>query len=341
MNLFFVQKPVRLSFQAEILLRVIERVNVHGIMLESIKSVSILNHQKLLFSGPWTILTHRALSSEIPILYHYFLQRESALNICSNSLFFYICNDYLFSVNVGRTSRRDQEHSHGRISNSPPRVDILKYTNMNPTTVDWSDVSKEFDVILIVSNDDEFCAAYKIFSDPKRADTGENLGEIYFDKVGSNKVVLLKSSMEAIGGTGMQATCLECIIELKPSAIVCLGVCYGLNQAKHQLGDLVVSNRLGFYASTRVTRNGGLNPLALIAELDTRLTRLFENGKVGWKGPASEDDAPTPQVHLGLVLSGPQKIEDTKHNEKEKKLSPEAIAGDMEGEGKMLEIAVY
>ena len=151
-------------------------------------------------------------------------------SICSNSFLFYICNDYPFPVNVGRTSRQDQERRHCRISNTPLRVGILKYKNMNPTTVDWSEVSKVVDVILIVPNYDKFFAEYKIFSDPKRGDTGVNLGRVYFDNVGSNIEVLLKSSMGSIGGTGMRATCLEGTKALNPRAIVCLGVCFGLNQ---------------------------------------------------------------------------------------------------------------
>ena len=205
---------------------------------------------------------------------------------------------------------------------------------MKPSNVDWFDISHEpVDVLLLTTDDVEFRAAYKILRNPRAADEGTNLGPVYFGEIGRNKVVLLKSFEVALGVAGTQATCSDAIQKLKPKVIVGLGVCFGMKNEKHDLGDVLVSSQIGFYEPSHVNADGSINTLGPTIECNPRLSRLFDGGKVGWVGPAEKKLVP--KVHVGQVLTGPQDISNKRSKEELRNRFPEAFGGEKDGEGKL------
>lgn len=214
----------------------------------------------------------------------------------------------------------------------PPLINVPKYKDMNINRVQWPDVNqKQVDVVLLTLEDEEFRAAYDTLQNPGTADSGHSLGPVYFSKIGKNNVALLKSSLGAIGIAGVQATCLDAIHHLNPKAIICPGLCFGMNKGKHQLGDVLVSTQIAFYGPTRNNKDGSTNPLGPIVECNARLRKLFDGGKVGWNYHVSEKI--NPRIHCGQIISGPQIIECCDRKEELKKLYPEALGGEMQGEG--------
>ena len=211
---------------------------------------------------------------------------------------------------------------------------VIELEDMNPDETEWSDATKiPIDVVLLVVNDNEFRAAYAILPEPVlESDSETSLGMVYFGQIGKNKVALVRSSQGASGLTGIQTACLDSIMQLRPKTVICLGVCFGMDKNKQKLGDVLVSTKLGTYAPCRMNADGSRISRGVISECEPRLSKLFVGGKVGWKSPRGEECKP--KVKDGLIISGPELIDCKDRKEELRKLYPDAIGGEMEGEGK-------
>ena len=218
--------------------------------------------------------------------------------------------------------------SSGPECNNPPTIKVKEF---KPPTIKWADVNQQFDVLLITVNDEEFNAATRILSSPQRTDTGMRLGPFYFGKIGKNIVALVRSAPGAIGKAAVQATCQDAIEELSPKVIVLLGVCFGMSKDKQSLGDLLVASQAAFYCQGRMNKDGSFFVRSPRPECEARLQRAFQDGKINWNAPG--DGKINPKVHFGLVLSGPQLIDNEERKEELRKAFPQAIGGEMEAEG--------
>lgn len=213
---------------------------------------------------------------------------------------------------------------------APPQINLLEYMHLNPDRVDGPEISqRQIDVLLLTVTDTEFLAAYKILPSPEVADAGE-LGPIYFGKIGRNSVALLKMAASSINVAGPLTTSLGAIEQFSPSVIFSIGVCFGMNCKNVKLGDILVAAKMGFYAPVRINRTGEQVSRGPLIECNARLWRLFENGKVGWSGPCEERQS---KIHVGLVISGPEIIENPERKEQLQSLYPEALGGEQQGEG--------
>ena len=109
---------------------------------------------------------------------------------------------------------------------------------------------KDFnDVLLLTVDDTEFNEAQKILKSveiPSKKD--ENGKNCCFGEIGRNKVTLLKVPHfgKTSTSSGHDVLVYETIQELKPKAIVSLGVCDGVRKEAHFLGDVVVSSEVYF-----------------------------------------------------------------------------------------------
>ena len=209
----------------------------------------------------------------------------------------------------------------------------MELSNIDPAPIDWSEAAHApIDVLLIVVNDNEFRPVYEILSEPKRADSGTVLGNVYFGTIGKNRVALVKSGQGAGGKTGTQAILTSALKKLKSEAVICVGICFGMNRTKQKCADVLVSKRLSTYAPCRHNPDGSVFSRGVTVECNGRLVRLFDDGKVGWKGPCQEQIRP--DIQSGLIISGPELLDNKDRKEELKKMYPEALGGEMEGEGK-------
>ena len=198
---------------------------------------------------------------------------------------------------------------------------------MNPDMIECHDTS--IDVLLLTANENELRTAYEILSQPKVADFGGNLSKVYVGKIGKNDVALVKSQMGAGGTGGAQAACTEAISKLKPQAVIGVGVCFGMKRGQQKLSEVLVSSKLATYGPIRVNADGSEIPLGVNCECDRRLVQLFRNGI--WKGPREDENKPN--VSIGLIISGPELIDNKVRLEELKSRYPRALGGEMEGEG--------
>lgn len=188
------------------------------------------------------------------------------------------------------------------------------------------------DILLVTATEVESLAVLRAF----REETGRDfkrqfIGDMtYHDlgNVGGAKVFMVQSEMGSGGPGGSLLTVQEGIRALSPSAVMMVGVAFGVNEQKQHIGDILISSRLLTYELQRVstTSSGDLRivPRGNRPEASTRLLDKFQSGLLDWKGA---------NVKFGLILSGDKLVDNLDFRQQLLELGPEAIGGEMEGAG--------
>ena len=193
------------------------------------------------------------------------------------------------------------------------------------------------DILLLTVANSEFLACYQQLKDPFRC-WFDALGYVYFENIrkvqeDKLKIALVKCCSGAIGPGGSLITVRNAAKVLRPKAVISVGACCGLNSKKTKLGDVVVSSKLRTCASKEVIEHQAQS--SGNCYINRRFWDVIKNCADGWKAPLKNSEAQEVKVHLGEVLSGP---EDVRHELRRKELVelyPEAVAFEMEGEGKV------
>jgi nucleoside phosphorylase len=180
------------------------------------------------------------------------------------------------------------------------------------TTTSDSEFKDFNDVLLLTVDNTEFNEAQKILENvkiPSKKDESEK--NRCFGKIGGNKVTLLKVPYFGKTGTssGHDILVYETIQELKPKAIVSLGVCDGVRKEAHFLGDVVVSSQVYFLEQ----QDDGLSNFDRTTyDCNLGLVHLFDRGKFAWVGPC--ENVVVPKVHVGQFTTGLQAGDDKKRD---------------------------
>lgn len=152
----------------------------------------------------------------------------------------------------------------------------------------------------------------------------------YYDLgiIGGAKTVMVRSEMGSGGPSGSILTVAEAVNQLSPSAIIMVGIAFGVDQKKQSIGDVLVSKQVMAYEFQRIgTRADGKDsiiPRGDRVSASPRLLGRFRDGEVIWK------DA---NIEFGLILSGEKLVDNLSFLNYLLKLEPEAIGGEMEGAG--------
>ena len=152
----------------------------------------------------------------------------------------------------------------------------------------------------------------------------------YFDLgvIGGASIFLVQSEMGALGPRGATLVVHEGIKALSPSAIVMVGIAFGLLPEEQKIGDILVSRQLFGYERQRVDVDADgqevVKPRGDRPAASTRLLDRFQAGINNWTGA---------KVHLGLILSGDKLVNNKVFRDKLLRIEPEAIGGEMEGTG--------
>jgi nucleoside phosphorylase len=146
--------------------------------------------------------------------------------------------------------------------------------------------------------------------------------------IGGARIFLVQTEQGAGGPGGATLTVQEGIQLLSPSAVLLVGIAFGMRPDDQQMGNILVSHQLMGYELQRVgqdqagawiIRSRGDRPQA-----STRLLSLVRSGKLDWQGA---------EVRIGLLLSGEKLVDNYDFREQLRQLEPEAIGGEMEGAG--------
>lgn len=148
----------------------------------------------------------------------------------------------------------------------------------------------------------------------------------YYDlgRIGETRTYLVQAT--GMGPSGVR-TCIEDgICALTPCALILVGIAFGLQPERQQIGDILLSRqvqdydpqRWGIGAEQEVVIYGRGNRVAATEWLLDRFTA----GKHCWRGTA--------QIQTGLLLSGSLLVDHPEARDRLRHLAPEAIGGEME-----------
>lgn len=187
-------------------------------------------------------------------------------------------------------------------------------------------------IVLITVNDNETHAVLDAFVGERQAPPQVQKGEVTYNELGIHGGSRIVHTVCEMGtgriGASQQRT-REAIEHWQPSAVIAVGIAFGLNENKQAIGDVLVSTQIQDYDLGRLNEDGTLTPrgdkpssshclLNRFRQTDTNKSRLTQD----W-----------PKVRFGLILSGQKLLDNMSYRESLKALFHEAIGGEMEGVG--------
>ena len=167
---------------------------------------------------------------------------------------------------------------------------------------------------------------------------GDDLGFVYLGDTGEDrsklKIAVMKCHRGSIRAGSSSVSAMDAVDALRPKAVFSVGFCGGLDSTKVKPGDVIVSEKLITYSPSRVTR-GGIKETGVKVPLKSRLLGLIQYAGHGWSAPLKNPEKQEEiKIYCGAFLSGPEVIEDNKQCIVLRSRFPEALAVEMEGEGK-------
>ena len=137
------------------------------------------------------------------------------------------------------------------------------------------------------------------------------------------------------GGAGIRLPKAVEILRLK--AVFCLGSFAALHHDKTRLGDVVAAAKLTTYAQRRLTANKVV-PCGFSIPASKCISKLIPCAAFGWKPPLKNAEVEHEEVKVnsnGEILSGPEKIASVSRRNELVQLYPNAIAVEVDGDGKL------
>ena len=194
------------------------------------------------------------------------------------------------------------------------------------------------DIVLLTVNDCEFLACYRQLINPFRC-WFDDIGYVYFEGLGEDadekvKVALIRCCKGSSGPGGALISVKNSVYVLRPKAVISVGACSSLNAQKAKVGDVVVSAKLTTYASKVVTQNEQW--AGMRSYVSRRFLNVIKHTAEGYKAPLHSSQSREITVHCdGEFLSGPEQVRADWRRNQLAESHPQAIALEMEGEGKL------
>src|SRR5260370_12594200 len=187
--------------------------------------------------------------------------------------------------------------------------------------------SPHVDVLLVTVTEVEAKAILTLFQGFKRRFIGD---KTYYDLgiINGASTYMVQSEMGPLGPGGAFPTVWEGIKVLSPSAVVMVGIAFGVDPEKEHIGEILVSRQILDYELQLLGSSSEAKleilPRGSRPEASTKLLDRFRDGYLSWRGP---------KVHFGLILSGAKLVDNQDFRDQLRVLEPEAIVAEMKGAG--------
>lgn len=146
--------------------------------------------------------------------------------------------------------------------------------------------------------------------------------------IGDTVVYLVRSEMGSTGLGGSLLTVWNGIDLLRPTAVIMVGIAFGMDDTKQSIGTVLISRQIHNYDLTRIgmAADGEVHVISRgdRPHASPLLIDRFRDGHLTWR------ESP---IEFGLLLSGSALVDNLDYREQLRKLAPEAIGGEMEGAG--------
>ena len=182
-------------------------------------------------------------------------------------------------------------------------------------------------IVLLTFNMHETQAVKKVFN--RNDEQINRQGTVYTDLgIYGESHVLHRVSRQGVSEA--QLVTEECIREFSPDAIIGVGIAFGVDKQKQEIGDVLVSTGVNDYELQKV-KQGVIEPRGLTAPASPLLIERFTHLTHCWEPDGTDGN---PRIIDGVLLSGNKLIDDVDYRDSLAKLSgTQIIGGEMEGLG--------
>ncbi len=183
-------------------------------------------------------------------------------------------------------------------------------------------------VLLVTATDVETAAVLKLASEPQLLPNGSRT---YHDlgQRGKQQLYLVQSEMGAGTPGGSLITVTEAIAFLKPSAVIAVGIAFGMDQKKQPIGTILIAKQLVAYNPQKIATHDGVKWVIhrgdQVTSSPTLLDRLNITKQLNveiWQN-----------VTKGQMLSGETLVDNLEYRGELQAQFPDAVGGEMEGSG--------
>lgn len=204
---------------------------------------------------------------------------------------------------------------------------MKQYNELSKNDIDVSG----FNFLVVTATDIETSALHDVMSG--------NISKIvngshtyYLGHIGHYSVIhvqcLQMGSLNPGGSTLTVSAALSDWPQIK--AVIMVGICFGFDESKQQIGDVVVSSSIKNYETRRVGEKQEI-PRGDTYQADRCLLNAFNNLKQTWEYTGADNQ--TKRLIFGEFVSGEQLVDNLGARNKLLAETPEAKAGEMEGNG--------
>lgn len=153
----------------------------------------------------------------------------------------------------------------------------------------------------------------------------------YIGQVGKYKVCNVQcQQMGSISPGGSALTIVAALREWTYiKAVIMMGICFGVDEEHQQIGDVIVSSAIKNYETRRMGEKE--IPRGCSYNSDKCLYNAFNNLKLSWQNIGIDNEIK--KLSLGQYISGEQLVDNKDVRDKLLSETPEAKAGEMEGNG--------
>ncbi|XP_019860613.1 PREDICTED: uncharacterized protein LOC109588948 [Amphimedon queenslandica] len=162
---------------------------------------------------------------------------------------------------------------------------------------------------------------------------------VYIGKYGGHAVVVGKSaSCKAEQGELNASLTIKAITKkFKPSYVIAIGICFGMDQSKVNLGDVIVSKKIVNLSTFRMNKGSIESRNDSDIEPGTKVLTIFSESSNFKMMHSDKENAKEVKVHCGPIVSLPVLVNDEEFKEKLNNVTPQAaqahLAGEMEAVG--------
>lgn len=151
---------------------------------------------------------------------------------------------------------------------------------------------------------------------------------------GTHREILhARSSAGSLGASGSELVSADAIKALNPDHVIAVGICFGLQEDKFEIGDILISEEVLDYETVRLSDD----------EIRERGARIPAGSKLlsAARILRAEYEMLSKRAEPGLLISGLKLVNSKKERESLKKRFPDALGGDMEAGGVMAAASRY
>lgn len=152
----------------------------------------------------------------------------------------------------------------------------------------------------------------------------------YIGMLGIYKIAHVQSSMGSLSRSSSIMTVSTALDKIKSKVVIMVGVAFGVDEGKQNIGDVLVSESIIPYNSKRIGKDSTISR-GIEAPASKLLLNRFKNATTTWEYIA--DDNVISKLIPTRLLSGEELVDNLEYRDKLTDLFPDSKGGEMEGAG--------